>query len=46
MACPGMETGVQVGALLSEKTYQYVFEKNHLILKQEDREVLVMKNID
>ena len=46
MACPGMDKGVQIGKLLSGKTFQYVFEKSHLILKQENREVLVLKNID
>ena len=46
MACPGKENGVQIGKMLSGKTYQYIFEKNHLILKQENREVLVLKNID
>ena len=46
MACPGMEKGVQIGMILSGKTFRYVFEKKHLILKQEGREVLVLKNID
>ena len=46
MACPGMGKGVQIGKLLSGKTYQFEFGKNRLILKQDGREVLILKNID
>jgi heat shock protein HslJ len=46
IACSGLDKGVQIGKLLGGITYQYLFEKNHLILKQVDKEVLVLKNID
>jgi len=44
--CSGLDKGVQIGKLLGGITYQYLFEKNHLILKQVTKKFWVLKNID
>ncbi|MCX6267723.1 MAG: META domain-containing protein [Bacteroidetes bacterium] len=46
MACPGNEKGVQLGTLLNGKTYQYSFGKNCLVFKEDDKEIMLLKNVD
>jgi len=46
MACPNMEKGSQFLKLLSDQTFEYVFEPGHLVLKQGDEVVMRFKNVD
>ena len=46
MACPNMEKSNQFTQLISDQTLTYTFEPRQLVLKQEEKVVLRLKNVD